>query len=292
MILPISTTGLIVLCGGNAEPVSDFSTGQPKLDATSNLPLYAAPLILLMSTGPEVIAAKVAGMPNGLTVGGEPEPQPPPTPFDDPHLLLGAIHAAARRSSIEPPAATEDADRLPKDVVWGSQLDVTVITSSPDAETASPDCTGNQEATAARAVANYLAKYVTNTLPGHQNIVSRGSSDPHRRHVQRIRVTCRQLGQDPALAELRTADRIEGFGYQSRPTSRSRSYSTTMGALRAERQRHATTHADTSKRSDEDSGNLKIGIWRYVGGGWHGLGEAGWVESQATQRLDAADHAH
>jgi len=69
MILPINTTALIVLCGGNAEPVTDFSTGQPKLDATSNQPLYAVPLILLMSTGPEVIAAKVAGAPTGLAVG-------------------------------------------------------------------------------------------------------------------------------------------------------------------------------------------------------------------------------
>ncbi len=70
MILPINTHGLTVLCGGNAEPVTDFSTGQPKLDAATNHPLYAVPLIMLMSTGPEVIAVKVAGMPNGLAIGG------------------------------------------------------------------------------------------------------------------------------------------------------------------------------------------------------------------------------
>jgi len=221
----------------------------------------------------------------------EADPQPPPTPFDDPHLLLGAIHAAVRRASIDMPASSDGARALPAHVSWGRQLDVTVITTGPAGATdGGPDAIG--DATAARAVANYLAKYVTKALTDHAHSVDDGNASPYRRHVWRIRRTCRRLGRDPALAELRTGERVDGFGYPSRPSSRSRNYSTTMGALRTERQRHATKPDEaTERRADQKRVRVQIGTWRYIGQGWRGLGEAGWVERQAAQRLQAAEHA-
>ena len=69
MILPIDTSTTAALCGGMAEPVTDFASGAPKTDATSGAPLYSVPMILLAATGPEVIAVKVAGQPAGLVVG-------------------------------------------------------------------------------------------------------------------------------------------------------------------------------------------------------------------------------
>ncbi len=222
----------------------------------------------------------------------EPEPQPPPTPFDDPQLLLGAIHAAARRASIDIPVAEDRTTDLPADVRWGNQLAVAIITTSHRADTAEGGTAGTQDATPARAVANYLAKYVTKALPGHGTTGNQGDAEPHRHHLRRIRATCRQLGRDSAFAGLRIAERVEGLGYPSRPSSRSRNYSTTMGALRAERQRHATTPADaTERRANQDSASLEIGIWRYVGQGWRGLGEEIWVENQAAQRHEAAGYA-
>jgi len=181
---------------------------------------------------------------------------------------------------------------VPAAVRWGRQLEVAVISTSHRVDNAGGGTTGPPDATPARAVANYLAKYLTKALPGQGTAAKHGDSDPHRHHVRRIRTTCRQLGRDPALAELRTAERVEGFGYPSRPSSRSRNYSTTMGALRAERQRHATTPAEaTESRAGHESARVQIGVWQYVGQGWRGIGEAGWAESQAAQRLDAADHA-
>jgi len=148
-----------------------------------------------------------------------------------------------------------------------------------------------QDSTPARAVANHLAKYVTKALPAHGIAVDDGVTNPHRDHVRQIRRTCRQLGRDPDLAELRTRERVEGFGYPSRPSSRSRNYSTTMGALRAERQQHTTTRGDAAEREVmQDTDTLQIGSWRYVGHGWRGLGEAGWVETKAAQRDEAAEH--
>ncbi len=130
-------------------------------------------------------------------------------------------------------------------------------------------------------------------MPEHGSTVDHGDTNPHHGHVRQIQRTCRQLGRDPALAELRTGERTEGFGYPSRPSSRSRNYSTTMGALRAERQRHATTRGDAAKRyAEQGADTLQIGTWRYAGHGWRGLGEAGWVESKAAQRIEAAENAH
>jgi len=172
-----------------------------------------------------------------------------------------------------------------------SQLDVAVITSSQPEQTTNGDRAAPQDRTPARAVANYLAKYVTKALPAHGIVVDDGVTNPHRDHVRQIRRTCRQLGRDPDLAELRTRERVEGFGYPSRPSSRSRNYSTTMGALRAERQQHATTRGDAAEREVmQDTDTLQIGSWRYVGHGWRGLGEAGWVETKAAQRIEAAEH--
>jgi len=222
----------------------------------------------------------------------EPEPQPPPAPFDDPSLLVTAIHAAARRVSIDIPAA-DRRDAVPAVVRWGSQLDVVVITSGQPEQATNGDTAAPRDSTPARAVANYLAKYVTKTLSEHGIAADHGDTNPQRRHVRQIRRTCRQLGRDPDLVELRTGERVEGFGYPSRPSSRSRNYSTTMGALRAERQQHATTRGEAAKRRAEQGANtVQIGTWRYAGHGWRGLGEAGWVETRAAQRIEAAAHAH
>lgn len=69
MILPIDTSATTALCGGTAEPVTDFASGAPKSDPASGAPLYSVPVILLAATGPEVILVKVAGQPAGLVVG-------------------------------------------------------------------------------------------------------------------------------------------------------------------------------------------------------------------------------
>lgn len=221
----------------------------------------------------------------------EPEPQPPPAPFDDPSLLLAAIHSAARRVSIEVPVA-DHCDAVPSVVRWGSQLDVAVIASVRPEQTTDGEASALPESTPARAVANYLAKYVTKALPENGITADHGHANPHRRHVRQIRRACRQLGRHPDLAELRTGERVEGFGYPSRPSSRSRNYSTTMGALRVERQRHATTRGAAAKRRAEQGANtVQIGAWRYAGHGWRGLGEAGWVETQAARRIEVAEHA-
>lgn len=220
----------------------------------------------------------------------EAAPQAPPAPFDDPNLLLAAIHSAARRVSIEVPVA-EDRNSIPTVVRWGSQLDVAVIGSSQPEQTTNGDPAAPQHSTPARAVANYLAKYVTKALPEHGIVADHGDTNPYRRHVRQIHRTCRQLGRDHDLTVLRTGDRVEGFGYPSRPSSRSRKYSTTMGALRAERQRHAMTDRGAPDADIDQHSGIRVGLWRYAGHGWRGLGEAGWVGTKAAQRIEAAEHA-
>ncbi len=68
MKLRIDTSGTSFVCTRTPEPRTAFDTGQPKIDHATGLPLWAAQLMALDSSGGEVIAVTVAGDPK-LTVG-------------------------------------------------------------------------------------------------------------------------------------------------------------------------------------------------------------------------------
>ena len=68
MKLPIDTSALRFLCAVAPEPVIDFDSKRPKTDE-SGAPLYAVQLVVLADGGAEVITAKVAGEPKGVTAG-------------------------------------------------------------------------------------------------------------------------------------------------------------------------------------------------------------------------------
>jgi hypothetical protein len=56
------------LCAVGPEPVVDFDSKRPKADE-SGAPLFAVQLVALAGGGAEVIVAKVAGEPKGVTQG-------------------------------------------------------------------------------------------------------------------------------------------------------------------------------------------------------------------------------
>jgi|GEM_PF-700380 len=67
--LPIRTDGYALLCGGTPEPVTDFTTGAPKMDPVTGAPLVAVPVILIAEGRPEVASGKVPGPVPALTIG-------------------------------------------------------------------------------------------------------------------------------------------------------------------------------------------------------------------------------
>lgn len=66
----VDLTGSVILCGGVAEPVTEFGGKTVKLDALGR-EIFTVPVIMMMETGPEVIKVKVPGDPGALPVGGK-----------------------------------------------------------------------------------------------------------------------------------------------------------------------------------------------------------------------------
>lgn len=224
---------------------------------------------------------------------------PPPAPYNNPALLAAAFTAALNRTTTANLAATaETAQRLPvagedatlDRIGWGPQSVVAIVTgttSQPDHELT--DTEPEAEDRSVLAVANYLAKYVTKTLPATTTPepATRNTSQLTRaEHWQRLARACHDLAAQPELASLRLGERTEGVGYPSRPVSRSRTYSTTLAALRAARQRHATGHP-----KPDDDGTVQVGEFRYTGKGWANPADAAWAHHQATAKTAARDAA-
>ena len=90
-------------------------------------------------------------------------------------------------------------------------------------------------------------------------------SDHARRHI----AECIRLGKLPQLNELRLAAWAHMLGFRGHFSTKSRAYSTTMGALRAERaayQREYATAAGLLLDLDSDT-TLVINDWHFAGRG-------------------------
>ncbi|MER7500397.1 replication initiator [Nonomuraea pusilla] len=92
---------------------------------------------------------------------------------------------------------------------------------------------------------------------------------PLRDHARRLIATCLRLGAREDLADLRLTQWAHMLGFRGHFSTKSRRYSTTLGALRAARQDHMRTEEVTTGRLplfDEDT-VLVIAHWQYAGKG-------------------------
>jgi hypothetical protein len=149
-------------------------------------------------------------------------PAPAPTGLTA-ELLEAAVRRAA--ASVTVPCPTVDDDQV---VIltarWGEQLDVRRI-----------DGDGDGGELSAEQVAGYVAKYATKstealgvTLDGR---VSAEDLDVPA-HVAELVRACWELGARPGLARLRLRAWAHMLGFGGHFASKSRRYSTTLGALR------------------------------------------------------------
>jgi hypothetical protein len=155
------------------------------------------------------------------------------------------------------------------------------------------------ELTTERAAA-YLAKYATKSAEdfglGHRRITPAtlpvlGLSE----HAERIVETCWQLGEHDSYAGLRRW--LHMLGFHGHFASKSRRYSTTLTAIRAERrtyrQRQAAEHVRDLADDDTDT-TLVIGRWEFAGLGYLTTGDAALALSaaaRARERRQAAREA-
>ncbi|MFD7815987.1 replication initiator [Streptomyces sp. NPDC059785] len=197
-----------------------------------------------------------------------PDDAPPAWGTND--RLTDAVRASARRVLVRTaysPAVGELALR------WGVQIDARPLRADGDG----PDDD---------AVAAYVAKYVTKgaqeTGAGTDHRLTTWediSAVPVTNHVRALMRTCWRLGGLPEHAHLNLRSWTHTLGYRGRILTKSRAYSTTYAALRADRAEHVGLDAMPDMATD--------GHWRYVGSG-HTPGAAllaaGVAEDIATNR--------
>jgi hypothetical protein len=171
---------------------------------------------------------------------------------------------------------------------WGEQLDVRNIT------------TGEDQAgeLSAEQVAGYIAKYATKATESFGAGLDRRLTDADDlehldklpAHVVELVWAAWELGGRPELARLRLRAWAHMLGFGGHWSTKSRRYSTTMGALRRARVAFARRRRardgvplDAWGRPEDDQAVLVLATWTYVASGYATEGER-WLALSAAAR--------
>ncbi|MGW6602804.1 replication initiator [Streptomyces sp. NPDC055036] len=203
-------------------------------------------------------------------------------------VLTDAIRAAAPRARI---SVTADAVGE-RELIWGQQLDVREIAAF-----------GTDSELTDQAVAAYVAKYATKsadasgaldlalycrtchgrgaTLLPHGTPLpctacgGTGQARPLPRlavagHVRQMIRTCWELGKLPEFADLKLWKWAHMLGFRGHFSTKSRAYSTTLGALRDARRAWRTeqARAHAGLPGPDPTTTLVVGHWAYLGSGY------------------------
>ncbi|MFJ6507346.1 replication initiator protein RepSA [Streptomyces sp. NPDC091879] len=192
-------------------------------------------------------------------------------------LLDDAIRAAADRVSVPLAAAGDFPARMLR---WGSQVDVQPI-----------GALGHEELTE-QAVASYVAKYATKaaettgTVDRRVGELSELDKLPLPGHTRRLIEACWDL--DGAYPERMLAHWSHMLGFRGHFSTKSRRYSTTLGALRQVRAdyraRQERRERGLSEDLDDSEGStLVLAHWTYAGHG-HTPGES-WLAASIAKEI-------
>lgn len=209
----------------------------------------------------------------GRYLGDDINPPPDWFGWDLPALLDTAIRTAATRARVPGPAS--EGATLPTRFAFGPQLDIRPIHGDALSTGAITD----------RAVAGYIAKYATKGAETATGTLDRrlgnlADLDTHdlTDHARRLVAACWNLATWPGLEHLLLRKWAHMLGFRGHFSSKSRRYSTTLGALRAARadwnesQQRAAAQAAGHPMPDPDT-TLVLAHWTYAGHG-HTAGES------------------
>ena len=171
-------------------------------------------------------------------------------------LLTAAIDQTARTVHLETPTAPGVPART---VAWGRELDTRPITTA-------GDLTDGK-------VAAYVAKYATKaaectgTLDRRITPADQLDVLPIREHARRHLAECIRLSKLPSLEDLRLAAWAHMLGFSGHFATKSRTFSTTLGALRADRAAHQREQAIAAGLLPDvgDDTTLVVTDWHFVG---------------------------
>ena len=191
-----------------------------------------------------------------IRLDGPTGPGTPPPAWATTGLLTAAIAQAAATVHLDTPAAPG----LPaRTLAWGRGHDTRPITATGDL--------------ADTRVAAYVAKYATKaaectgTLDRRITPTDSLAELPVSEPARRLIAACLRLSKLPELADLRLGAWAHMLGFRGHFSTKSRRYSTTLGALRAERAQHQRDHAPTESLwpAPDDDTTLVLAHWRFAG---------------------------
>ncbi|MFG2941753.1 replication initiator protein RepSA [Streptomyces sp. NPDC048282] len=215
-------------------------------------------------------------------------PDSPPPAWATLDLLTDAIHAAASRAQVDvaPARHQPDPDRPAlaqpaRTLKWGTQVDVRPIRAF-----------GEGEDITEAAVASYVAKYATKAaettgtvdrrIGNKEALTLLGVPD----HPRRLIEACLDL--HALYPDRKLRDWAHMLGFRGHFSTKSRRYSTTLGALRQVR---ADYRAQQQRRSlglpdlddEPEATTLTLAHWSYAGHG-HTPGES-WLAANIRQEI-------
>ncbi|MEV5804042.1 replication initiator [Streptomyces parvulus] len=195
-----------------------------------------------------------------IRIDGPEGGESPPPAWATAELLTDAIQVAAGAARIEGP----EVGGRPHTFTFGRQLDVRTIRSA--------DFDGGQALTD-RAVAAYIAKYATKgaetatgTLDRPIRFLAELAQARITEHARRMIRTAWTLGARPELAELRLRAWAHMLGFRGHFSTKSRRYSTTLGALRDARADWRRAQAAPPVPQDGET-TLVLAHWVFAGTG-------------------------
>jgi hypothetical protein len=199
-------------------------------------------------------------------------------------LLENALREAVAAVRVPCPPLDGGSERYAR---WGEQLDVRNITRRDD----------QAGELSAEQVAGYIAKYATKATESFGSKLDWriGADDLDHldglpAHVAELVRAAWELGGRPELERLRLRAWAHMLGFRGHWSTKSRRYSTTMGALRRARVRFAKRRRakdgvplDAWDRPEDDQAVLVLATWSYVATGYASEGER-WLALSAAAR--------
>ncbi|MFF5674326.1 replication initiator [Streptomyces hygroscopicus] len=183
----------------------------------------------------------------------------PPPAWATVELLTDAIRAAASKAQVPGPVIDGRAHTF----AFGGQLDVRPIRGA--------DFNGGKELTD-RAVAAYIAKYATKgaetatgALDRPIRLIAEVAQLDISEHARRLVRTAWALGARKDLEHLRLRAWAHMLGFRGHFSTKSRRYSTTLGALRDARA--AWRRAQVAAELEQEDTTLVLAHWAYAGTG-------------------------
>jgi hypothetical protein len=210
----------------------------------------------------------------------------PPAGFTA-ELLEAAVRRAAEAVAVS--CRLDEDQGVTLIARWGEQLDIRHITETDD----------DKELTAEQ-VAGYVAKYATKSTEALGVTLSHRIGEAELEeldvpaHVAELIRACFELGARPSLAGLRLRAWAHMLGFGGHFSTKSRRYSTTLGALRRARIAYAIRRRrgnalplDAWGRPEADQAVMVVAAWSYIGSGYQTTGEA-WLAASAAARAREA----